>query len=159
MDEPLSIKEAFQTMSVPDMSIWEGVVLSVSPMQIQAKDDEKLIIREASIRVPRHLTDYELTGQIISNTGFVSGSGTVSSGSVSVSMSTGEHSGHDLGATGSHTHTISSINLSGAQVTVNGAQITMDHIEISLSDSLNVGDEVLVLSYNKGKRNYILDRV
>lgn len=60
---PNSLKEAFQGM-IPDSSeLIRGIVVSISPLQIKAENDEKLVLSD-TLRIPRHLTNYTVTVSI-----------------------------------------------------------------------------------------------
>jgi len=57
MEQP-SLKQLIQSL-IPDQGgVILAVIKSASPLKIQAVNDEKLIIGENSVIVPRHLLDY-----------------------------------------------------------------------------------------------------
>lgn len=58
MADAMSIKGAFQNMIPVDVELLQGTVISTSPLQIQAANDEKLIIGPSNLFIPRCLTDY-----------------------------------------------------------------------------------------------------
>lgn len=148
-NEPTSIKEAIQGLVPDGAGVIQGRVTSVSPLVIQAVNDDKLILQESTLCLPKHLTNYTMTVSI--SGGSVSsatrdGEGTHPHGS------SGQHDGHTEGdgahnhpnSEGAHIHTLSSFALSSATITVHNA--------------LKVGEVVYLLSYNNGKKYYILDR-
>lgn len=59
-----SIKQLFQGMASGEISIIQGKVISISPLKIQAINDEKLLIYQNIIFVPRHLTDYTINCEL-----------------------------------------------------------------------------------------------
>ena len=149
---PSSIKELFQGMTPEGANVIQGTVISASPLKIQAVNDEKLILPEGVLIVPRHLTDYTTTcdislGQGAINSVTQSGQGTHPHGS------SGTHGGHSSGdgshshpsGEGAHVHNVATFNISGASITVHNA--------------LQSGERVHLLSFNNGKKYYILDRV
>ena len=59
--EPTSIKEMFQGMIPDSMGVVRGKVVSAAPLKIQVVNDDKLLLSENLICVPRHLSDYTTT--------------------------------------------------------------------------------------------------
>lgn len=84
-NEKTSLKQLIQGMTGDGVAVIQGKVLQASPLKIQAVNDEKLIISQNSLFVPRHLTDYTTTCYIASS---------------------GSHGGHNSG-NGAHTHSAS----------------------------------------------------
>lgn len=174
-----SIKGLFQAL-VPDREdVIQGIVKSVSPLTIQAVNDEKLTLTTSILIVPRHLTNYKARVDIVQGGGTVNGgtvidghhthtysgntesdshshaiNGSTGSGgdpshSHTMSANTGDTS-HSHGYVGTtedqaHSHALGSLNIYGATITVYNA--------------LKVGETVHLLSFNNGKKYYILDRV
>lgn len=147
----MSVKQLFQGMVPEAMEILQGKVTSASPLKIQVVNDEKLVLTENIICLPRHLSDYTTTIDIQLGKGFInsvtrSGQGTHPHGS------SGQHGGHTGGdgshshpaSEGAHVHNVATFNISGATMTVYNA--------------LKVGETVYLLSFNHGKKYYILDR-
>lgn len=147
----MSVKQLFQGMVPEAMEILQGKVISASPLKIQVVNDEKLVLTENIICLPRHLSDYTTTIDIQLGKGSInsvtrSGQGTHPHGS------SGQHGGHTGGdgshshpaSEGSHVHNVATFNISGATMTVYNA--------------LKVGETVYLLSFNHGKKYYILDR-
>lgn len=151
MQEPTSLKELFQGMVPEAMAVVQGKVISASPLKIQVINDEKLILEQNIICLPRHLSTYKTTVDIVLGDGTInsvtrSGQGTHPHGS------SGEHGGHTGGtgahahpdSEGAHIHNVATFNIFGATMTV--------------YNGLKVGDLVYILSFNHGKKYYILDR-
>lgn len=122
--EKTSIKQLIQGMTGGEVDVLQGTVTAVSPLKIQIANDEKLTISSNNTYVPRHLTNYTTTVDI-------------SGGSVSGSTSSAGDP--------SHTHSVTSITIKGATMTVYNA--------------LKVGETVHVLSFKNGKQYYVLDRI
>ncbi len=147
--KPTSLKGLIQGLQIKDMEIIRGTVISESPLQIQIIGDEKLILTENIICLPRHLTDYKTTVDIMANGDTISGeSQTASSGGHT--HTGGEHEGHQnnggshIHTGGEHSHGIDVLNIKRAEMTVYNA--------------LKVSDMVFILSFNRGAKYYILDR-
>lgn len=56
-----SIKQVIQGLAQSGIDIIQGVVISVNPLKIKAVKDEKLVIKEDILIIPRHLTNYKTT--------------------------------------------------------------------------------------------------
>ncbi|MCD8216684.1 MAG: DUF2577 family protein [Clostridiales bacterium] len=175
-----SLKQLLQGMTGGEVEIYQGTVISASPLKIRMANDSALVITESNTYVPRHLTDYSTTVDI--SGGSVSGStnsasdhthsfsGTAASAgshSHSVSGTTGEagddsHSHSYSGTTGeagNHSHSVDgSVGSAGSHghsiesITITGASMTVHN-------ALKAGDTVHVLSLYNGKQYYVLDRV
>lgn len=150
IQEPTSLKELFQGMVPESMGVVQGKVVSASPLKIQVVNDEKLVLAANLICLPRHLSDYTTTcdirldkGSIDSRTRF---DGTHPHGS------SGEHGGHVSGSgahehpetEGAHVNYLETYNIYGATIKVHNA--------------LKLGEIVYLLSFNEGKKYYVLDR-
>lgn len=134
MADETSLKGIIQGMMFDSAELMQGTVISASPLKIQMANDEKLIINERITVVPRHLSDYTTTATY-----------TVGDGSLnSVTTTSGAHSGHTSGD-GTHYHPLSTFTLTKGTITVYNA--------------LKTGEKVYVLSLNRGKLYYVLDRV
>lgn len=57
--EKTSLKQIIQGMTGDGVEVLQGIVKSVSPLKIQIKNDEKLILSSNNAYVPWHLTDYK----------------------------------------------------------------------------------------------------
>ena len=131
-----------------DGAVIEAKVISASPLKVQAVNDDKLVLSEATLVVPRHLTDYTTTATYTLGKGSIN---SVTEGDGKHQHSGGSHGGH-VGGDGSHSHSgdgehnhhLVSFTLSGGTITVHNA--------------LKVGETVFLLPYNGGKKYYILDR-
>lgn len=144
--EPNSLKEAFQSMIPDTVNVIQGKVISSLPLKIQVINDDKLILSENILCLPRHLTDYQTNVDISGG----SISGLTASGQGSHQHSGGSHDGHSDGDgahshnDGTHTHTLQTFQVIGANMTIHNA--------------LKVGEIVYILSFNQGKKYYVLDR-
>jgi len=143
-----SLKGLFQGLVPDPCGILQGTVISASPLQIQAVNDEKLILPATVLIVPRHLTNYSATVDISVGRGTLS---SVTDNKGTHEHSGGEHGGHDSGNGshdhngGEHSHALSTFSISGGSMTVYNA--------------LKSGEKVHLLSLNNGKKYYVLDRV
>lgn len=151
--EQTSLKGMIQNMVAGDVEVLQGIVKSASPLKIQIVNDDKLIIGPNITYVPRHLTDYTTTVDIVQGSGSVS-SNTQSDGSHTHSYSGSTENGgdptHNHAYSGTtqgtaHSHSLSTFNIYGATMTVYNA--------------LKVGEQVHILSFNHGKQYYVLDRI
>ena len=131
--EPTSIKEMFQGMIPDSMGVVRGKVVSAAPLKIQVVNDDKLLLSENLICVPRHLSDYTTTCDLMLGKGSLD----------SQTKNDGEHGGHVSG-TGANQHARATFNIFNATLKVHNA--------------LKLGDTVYLLSFNEGKKYYVLDR-
>jgi len=60
MAEAMSIKSMFQSLNTEEVDVIRGRVVSSAPLQIQAENDEKLLIPESLLCVPQHLTSHSV---------------------------------------------------------------------------------------------------
>lgn len=149
-NEPTSLKEAFQGLVPDGAGVIQGEVISASPLKIQVKNDDKLILSENILCLPRHLSTYKTVVDIQLGSGSInsvtrSGQGTHphgASGGHAQASGDGVHS--HPGSEGAHVHNVATFNIFGASMTV--------------YNGLKVGDTVYILSFNQGKKYYILDR-
>lgn len=148
--EQTSLKGLFQGMIPVSVSVVMGKVVSASPLKIQVVNDDKLLLSENLLCVPRHLSDYTTTCDITLGDGSLS-SQTKTDGAHPHGPS-GEHGGHTSGdgshshpaTEGAHSHSLSTFNIYGATIKVHNA--------------LKAGETVYLLSFNEGKKYYVLDR-
>lgn len=131
--EPTSIKEMLQGMIPDSMGVVRGKVVSASPLKIQVVNDDKLLLSENLICVPRHLSEYTTTCDLMLGKGSLD----------SQTKNDGEHGGHVSG-TGANQHDLATFNIYNATLKVHNA--------------LKLGDMVYLLSFNEGKKYYVLDR-
>ncbi len=149
-EEATSLKQLLQGMQVKDLNILQGKVTQASPLKITVVNDDKLILTEAILIVPWHLTDYRTICDISLGEQGTINSVTQSDGTHS--HSGGTHGGHE-GGNGSHTHSgdgahshrQSTFSIAGASITVHNA--------------LKAGETVHLLAFDDGKKYYVLDRV
>lgn len=71
-----SLKGLFQSLIPDPFGIFQGKVISSSPLKIQAINDEKLIINALLLIVPKHLTNYTVKVDISDSDGSIT-SGTM----------------------------------------------------------------------------------
>ena len=148
-----SLKAMIQTLTGNDTGALQGTVISTDPLRIQMLNDDKHIITENIIIVPRHLTDYETTVDIELKNGSVesitSESGSHTHGYSGITEAAGDplHSHTYAGTTdpNTHSHPIETFNIYGAKMTVYNA--------------LKEGETVHLLPLNDGKKYYVLDRI
>lgn len=134
MDTPESIKGLIQSFTrSEDGSVIEAKVIAVSPLKVQATNDDKLILNAASLVVPRHLTDYTTKMTYALADGSLD----------SQTYVDGAHGGH-VGGDGTHVNHLKTFTLTKGTITVYNA--------------LKVGEIIYLLRYNDGKKYYILDR-
>lgn len=149
--DPTSLKQLFQQMVPEAMEILRGTVISASPLKIQVENDEKLVLSQNIVCVPRHLSTYTTTIDIRLGRGGVNSS-TGSGQGAHPHGESGEHGGHTAGdgahshpaTEGAHAHSLATFALTGVTMTV--------------YNGLQAGEKVYILSFNHGKKYYILDR-
>ena len=142
-----SLKGMFQSLVPASVTLLRGRVTQASPLKIQIVGDEKMELHENIICLPRGLTDYTAKCDITLGGGSVSGQ-TESGGAHS--HGAGDHSGHSAG-TGSHAHSGDGAHVHRLEAfSILGASL-------KVYNSLQTGDFVYVLSFNYGKKYYILD--
>lgn len=100
---PESIKAIIQGITQTNNGIVEAKVLATEPLQVQATNDDKLILSAVSLIVPQHLTNYQIPATFTIAEGSIDsqteGDGRHSHGN------SGEHSHGDCAYGGGHTHT------------------------------------------------------
>ena len=145
-----SLKGMLQGLAPDAGGVLQGKVTSADPLKIQVANDDKLELSGNNLVVPRHLTDYDAKIDIQLGGGTID-SKTKKDGAHPHGTS-GTHGGHTGGSgahehpdtEGAHVNFLETFNVSGATIKVYNA--------------LNVGDVVYLLSYNEGKKYYVLDR-
>lgn len=145
--EQSSIKGLFQEMIPESVTVVMGKVVSASPLKIQVINDDKLVLPENLLCVPRHLSDYTMTAT------FTVGEGSLSS--VTATSGTHEHSG---GAHGGHSSGSGQHDHNGGAHTHTLASFTLAHGTLTVHNALKAGETVYLLSFNEGKKYYVLDR-
>ncbi len=149
-ENPTSIKQMLQGMMPDPPGVLEGTVTNESPLQITLANDAKMVLSQNSIILPDWLTDMEKTidisldgGNIVAPTGQEEDKG-------AHKHEGGEHEGHTtkdgkhLHEDGKHEHYLRNFDVYGATIVIR--------------NHLRFGDIVLLLSFNRGKQYYILDR-
>jgi hypothetical protein len=116
------------------MAVVRGKVISAAPLKIQVINDDKLILTENIICLPAHLQEYTTKCDILLSNGTID----------SQTYNDGEHSQPDAGYGGAHVNHLQTFNIWNAVIKVHNA--------------LKVGEVVYILSFNQGKKYYILDR-
>ena len=132
--ESNSITALIRSAMPNGITVFQGKVIQENPLRIQALNDKKLILHEGIICLPRHLTDYETTCDIRLADGRID----------SVTRIEGAHSQPDAGFAGAHRHHLETYNIYRAYMKVYNA--------------LKIGEIVYILSFNEGKKYYIIDR-
>lgn len=145
--EQTSLKGLIQGMIPDSMGVIMGKVVSASPLKIQVINDDKLLLSENLICVPRHLSDYTTTATFTVGKGSLS---SVTTASGSHEHTGGSHDGHTEG-NGNHEH-------SGGTHSHPLASFTLAHGTLTVHNALKVGETVYLLSFNEGKKYYVLDR-
>ncbi len=160
---PESLKSMLQATFRTNDTIVEARVISASPLKVQATNDAKLILSEASLIVPRNLTDYTTTATFALDKGNIDseteGDGRHCHGSSGAhEHSGGTHGGHDAG-NGSHGHD------GGAHTHSNEGphdhrlvSFTLTRGTITVYNALKVDEIIYMLPVNNGKKYFILDR-
>lgn len=65
MSQSTSIRELLQkSLDMRPSNMVQGVVKSLSPLEIQVLNDAELLVTESNVFVPRHLTNYEVDIQL-----------------------------------------------------------------------------------------------
>ena len=116
-----SLKALIQSLVPDPCGFLQGRVISVSPLKIQAVNDEKLILSTLSLIVPRHLTDYNVRADF-----------SIGDGDINAVTDT----------TDSHSHTLRAFSITNGTIRIrNGLQIG-DKVHLL---SLNNGKKYYVL--------------
>lgn len=152
-EESTSIKGLFQGLIPDACGVIQGTVTSVSPLSIRVVNDDKLTLNASLLIVPKHLTNYTATVDIVQGKGTVNGKTATDGGHTHDYEGNTESGGepdHTHGYKGKtkeakHSHSLASFNIYSATMTVYNA--------------LKVGEKVHLLSFDNGKKYYVLDRV
>lgn len=140
MAQETSIKQLLQGMQVKDLDIVEGEVISAAPLKIKLTNNDKMVLDKDIMVIPRHLTDYTVNVDITLPAEAILTSVTTVAGDHSHSAPEGSTS-----TDGNHTHDLDTFSIQGAQMKV--------------YNSLKKGERVYILSFNRGKQYYIMERV
>lgn len=139
-----SLKQLFQSMVPEGPGILEGIVNKTSPLQISLVNDSMMVLGTESLVIPMHLTDYTTTADISGGSalGNVTGGNHAHGGGVHDGHMNGDGThAHDGGT---HSHQFNTISIKGATITIHNA--------------LRQGERVYLLSYNSGKKYFVIDR-
>ena len=137
MEDQTSLKQMIQSMSPDGAGVVEGTVTNAAPLEITLTNDAKMTLSANSLIVPEHLTDHEVEADIMMDGGVLyapTGAEDDKGGH--------EHPGIEKG--GRHAHELKGFQLTGGRMI--------------LHTGLKAGEIVYLLSYNNGKKYYVLDR-
>lgn len=137
MEDQTSIKQMIQSMMPDGAGVVEGTVTNTSPLEITLTNDAKMVLSANSLIVPEHLTDHEIEADIMSEEGALHAP-------TGKEEEKGEHEHPGIKKSGEHEHELKSFQLTGGK--------------IILHTGLKAGEIVYLLSYNNGKKYYVLDR-
>lgn len=140
MAEATSIKQLIQGMQIKDIDIVEGEVISANPLKIKLINNEKMVLDKDITVIPKHLTNYTASVDITVTAEAILTFKTKEAGDHSHTTSEGSTS-----TDGNHTHDLDTFSIQGAQMIVH--------------NSLKKGERVYILSFNRGKQYYVMDRV
>ena len=151
IQEPNSIKQCIQGMLPDPVGVIKGRVTGANPLRIVAVNNEKLVLNENTVIVPWHLTDYRTVVDIRIG----AGDGGLHShiGGNHPHGPSGEHSQYRTGD-GVHSHPDSE----GEHIHESDGEHSHVSAIMTAYNALRAGDIVYMLSFNDGKRYYILDR-
>ena len=134
VNEPTSLKEIIQSLAPSQIEIIRGRVTQVAPLRIQIINDDKLILNENTAIVPWYLTDYTTRCDIELRAGTIN----------SQTHQDGAHAHPGVATAGAHVNTLDTFNIYSAT--------------IRQYNGLKVGEMVFILSFNHGKKYFVLDR-
>ena len=137
MPDQTSLKQLIQEL-IPDRAeVIEGAVTDSAPLEITLTNDAKMTLSVNSLIVPEHLTDHEISVDIMMGDGTLSAQTGAEDGK-------GEHEHPETERSGEHAHELKGFLLKGGKMIV--------HM------GLKIGDVVYLLSCNNGKKYYVLDK-
>lgn len=134
MEGQTSLKQMIQEMVPDGAGVEEGTVTNAYPLEITLTNDAKMILSANSLIIPEHLTDHEVEADIMMDEGAL----------YAPTKTEGEHEHPGIGRSGKHAHELKGFQLTGGK--------------IILHTGLKAGEIVYLLSYNNGKKYYVLDR-
>lgn len=161
IQESMSLKEAFQGLVPEAMAVIRGRVISEAPLKIQVINDDKLILEKNIICLPRHLTDYQT---------WLSFDNPKIKQKISIYDRAEKEKLPGTVVAGEEPHTPRSDDQPAPIITTttdiifgkkafDGATEPLPAFhEITIYNHLRVGEIVYILSFNHGKKYYILDR-
>lgn len=137
MEDPTSLKQIIQSMVPDGAGVVEGTVTRAAPLEITLTNDAKMVLSSNSLIVPEHLTDHEITADIMMDNGTLHAL-------TGAEEENGEHEHPGMAKSGEHEHKLKNFRLTGGK--------------IILFTGLKAGEIVYLLSYNNGKKYYVLGR-
>ncbi len=137
MEDATSLKQLIQRMAPDSAGVVEGTVTCAIPLEITLTNDAKMVLSVNSLIVPEHLTDHEIVADIMMEDGALYAP-------TGGDEDSGEHEHPSVVKSGKHDHELMNFQLTGGK--------------IILHAGLKAGETVYLLSYNNGKKYYILDR-
>mgnify|MGYP001066372876 CR=1 FL=1 len=137
MEEQTSLKQLIQGLMPEGAGVVEGTVTNASPLEITLTNDDKMTLSANSFIVPEHLTDREIEADIMMDCGALYAP-------TGAEDEEGGHGHPGIEKSGRHGHELESFQLTGGK--------------LILHTGLKAGEIVYLLSYNKGKKYYVLDR-
>lgn len=137
MEDQTSLKQMIQSMLPDRAGVVEGTVTNASPLEITLINDAKMILSANSLIVPEHLTDHEIEADIMTDDGALYAP-------TGAEDEKGEHEHPGIAKSGEHMHELKNFQLTGGK--------------IIFHSGLKEGESVYLLSYNNGKKYYVLGR-
>lgn len=137
MKDATSLKQLIQSMAPDGAGVVEGTVTCTTPLEITLTNDVKMVLSVNSLIVPEHLTDHAVMADIMMEDGALYAP-------TGGDEDSGEHEHSGVVKSGEHDHELTNFQLTGGKIT--------------LHTGLKAGETVYLLSYNNGKKYYILDR-
>lgn len=137
MENPTSLKQLIQSMAPDGDGVVEGNVTNAAPLEITLINDDKMILSANSLIVPEHLTDHEIIADIMMDKGSLSAP-------TGAEDEKGEHEHPEIEKSGKHEHELKGFQLIEGKIVMHAG--------------LKKGEVVYLLSYNNGKKYFVLDR-
>lgn len=137
MEDQTSLKQMIQSMVPDGAGVVEGTVTNADPLEITLTNDAKMILSSNSLIVPEHLTEHKIEADIMVADGALYAP-------TGAENENGEHEHPGIAKSGKHAHELKGFQITGGR--------------IILHTGLKAGEIVYLLSYNNGKKYYVLDR-
>lgn len=137
MEDQTSLKQLIQSLMPDSPGVVEGTVTNASPLEITLTNDDKMTLSANSLTVPEHLTDREIEVDIMADGGILHAP-------TGAEDEKGEHEHPAVKKGGRHGHELEGFQLTGGKLVLHAG--------------LKAGEIVYLLSYNRGKKYYVLDR-
>lgn len=173
-----SIKTLIQKINTNDFKLVQGIVISDSPMRIKLVNDNAMVVPEQLLIIPKHLSKYTQNIVITMSgiAGFTETSNSVDTDDSEILITSEDGGGAtreitiDLvdGVTNTHSHGLDthSHTVETHKHTVKGHKHDIKNLSISkktatieVDNSLKVNDYVHLISINRGRYFYVLDKV